>query len=130
VHQTSNNVTILSVQSQTVEGKHIVFQGKTLIQNTNLLYEVVSKIFRTGAAIYTAVVVARSTGRCRTTMTSKSVCQVTSTRSWVDVGSFHTRFFGVVYLTCGDFHDESEKGTANASNFVPILEKVLWRPSQ
>jgi hypothetical protein len=27
-----------------------------------LMYDVVSKIFRTGAAIYTAVVVARSTG--------------------------------------------------------------------
>jgi hypothetical protein len=36
------------------------------------LYEGVSKIFRTAAAIYTAVVVMRSTGR------------------WVDIGSFHT----------------------------------------
>jgi hypothetical protein len=49
-----------------------------------------SKIFRTGAAIYTAVVVAQITCRCRTTMSSESVCQVT--RIWVDVGSFHTRF--------------------------------------
>jgi hypothetical protein len=29
-------------------------------------------------------------------MSSKSVCQVA--RSWVDVGSFHTRLFGVVYF--------------------------------
>jgi hypothetical protein len=28
-------------------------------------------------------------------MSSESVCQVA--RSWVDVGSFHTRLFGVVY---------------------------------
>jgi len=40
-----------------------------------------------------------------------SVCQVA--RSWVDVGSFHTRLFGVVYVTRGDFHDGSEKGTAS-----------------
>jgi hypothetical protein len=48
-----------------------------------------SKIFRTGAAIYTAVVVARSTGR--TTTSSKSVCQVA--RIWVDVGSFQNPLF-------------------------------------
>jgi hypothetical protein len=29
-------------------------------------------------------------------MSSESVCQVA--RSWVDVGSFHTRLFGVVYF--------------------------------
>jgi hypothetical protein len=43
-------------------------------------------------------------------MSSESVCQVA--RSWMDVSSFHTRLFGVVYVACGDFHDESEKGTA------------------
>ena len=43
-------------------------------------------------------------------MSSDSVGQVA--RRWVDVGSFHTRFCGVVYVTCGDFHDGSEKGTA------------------
>jgi hypothetical protein len=32
----------------------------------------------------------------RTTTSSESVCQVA--RSWVDVGSFHTRLFGVVYF--------------------------------
>jgi hypothetical protein len=38
---------------------------------------------------------------------SQSVCLVT--RSRVDVGSFHMRLFGVVYMTYGDFHDGSEK---------------------
>jgi hypothetical protein len=75
-------------------------------------YEVVSKIFRTGAAIYTAVVVAQSTGR----LSSESVCQVR--RSWVDVGSFHMRLFGVVYVTCGDFHDGSERGTESEHQSV------------
>jgi hypothetical protein len=27
----------------------------------------------------------------------------------VDVGGFHTRLFGFVYVTCGDFHDGSER---------------------
>ena len=44
-------------------------------------------------------------------MSSKSVCQVALT--WVDVSSFHTRLFGIVYMTCGDFHDGSGKGTAS-----------------
>jgi hypothetical protein len=44
-------------------------------------------------------------------MCSESVCQVA--RSWVELRSFHTRFFGVVYVTCGDFHDGFEKGTAS-----------------
>jgi hypothetical protein len=35
----------------------------------------------------------------------------------VDVGSFHTHLFGVVYLTCGNFHDVSEKGTATVHQF-------------
>jgi hypothetical protein len=47
----------------------------------------------------------------RTTMSSESVCQVAL--SWVKVGSFHTRLFGVVYVTCGDFYDGSEKGIAS-----------------
>jgi hypothetical protein len=33
-------------------------------------------------------------------MSSESVCQVA--RSWVDVDSFHTRLFGVMYVTCGE----------------------------
>ena len=44
-------------------------------------------------------------------MSSDSVCQVA--RSWVDIGSFHTRLFGVVYVNRGDFYDGSEKGTAS-----------------
>jgi len=49
-------------------------------------------------------------------MSSESVCQVA--RSWVDVGSFHRRLFGVVYVTCGDFHDGSEKGTASVHQIL------------
>jgi hypothetical protein len=44
-------------------------------------------------------------------MSSESVYQVA--HSSVDVGSFHTRLFGVAYVTCGDFHDGSEKVTAS-----------------
>jgi hypothetical protein len=40
-------------------------------------------------------------------MSNESVCQVA--HSWVDVGGFHTRLFGVVCVTCGDFHNGSEK---------------------
>jgi hypothetical protein len=43
-------------------------------------------------------------------MSSESVCHVV--RSWVNVGSFHTRLFGVVYVTCGDFQDGPEEETA------------------
>jgi hypothetical protein len=63
---------------------------------TSKLYEGTSKIFRTGAAIYTAVVEREALVDGRTTMSTESVCQVA--RSWVDVGSFHTRLFGVVYF--------------------------------
>jgi len=54
-------------------------------------------------------------------MSSESVCQVA--RRWVDMGSFHTRLFGVVYVTCGDFHDGSEKGTASVHQFCANLGK-------
>jgi hypothetical protein len=40
-------------------------------------------------------------------MSSESVCQFA--RSWVNVVIFHTRLFGVVYVTCGNFHGGSEK---------------------
>jgi hypothetical protein len=60
-----------------------------------LLYEGTSKIFWTGAAIYTAVVVARSTGTW-TTVSSESLSQVA--HSLVEVGSFHTLLFEVVYF--------------------------------
>ena len=49
-------------------------------------------------------------------MSGESVCQVA--HSWVEVGSFHTRLFGIVYVTCGDFHDGSEEGTASVSRIV------------
>jgi len=49
-------------------------------------------------------------------MSSESVCQVA--RSGVDVGSFHTRLFGVVYVTSGDFHDGSMKGTASVHQIL------------
>ena len=47
----------------------------------------------------------------KSTMSNESVSQVA--RSWVEVGIFHTRLFGVVYVTCDDFHDGPEKGTAS-----------------
>jgi hypothetical protein len=88
---------------------------------TEHVYEVVSKIFRTGAAIYKAVVLARSTGR--TTMSSESVCQVA--RSWVNVGRFDTRLFGVEYVTCRDFHDGLEKGTGSVRRGAHTSPKIL-----
>jgi hypothetical protein len=51
-------------------------------------------------------------------MSSGSVCQVA--RSWVNVGSFHTRLFGVVYVTCGYFHGGSEKGTASVRRKLAV----------
>jgi hypothetical protein len=69
-------------------------------------------------------------------MSSESVCQVA--RSWVDVGSLHTRLFGVVYVTCGDFHDGSEKGTVSVhQNFWQNTKRLsllnhstplIWHP--
>jgi hypothetical protein len=49
-------------------------------------------------------------------MSRESVCQVA--RSWVEVGSFHVRLFGVVYVNCGDFHDGSDKGTASVHQIL------------
>jgi len=34
------------------------------------------------------------------------------------VGSFYTHLFGVVYVTYGDFHDGSEKGTASVHQIL------------
>ena len=42
-------------------------------------------------------------------MFSESACQVS--RTYDNVGSFYTRLFQVVYVTCRGFHDGSEKGT-------------------
>ena len=55
----------------------------------------------------------------RTTMSSEFVCQVS--RSWVEVGSFQKHLFGVVYVTCGDFHDGSEKETASVQQHVDAV---------
>jgi hypothetical protein len=49
-------------------------------------------------------------------MSSESVCQVA--HRWVDVGSFHMCLFGVIYVTCGDFHEGSEKGTASVHKIL------------
>jgi hypothetical protein len=54
-------------------------------------------------------------------MFSESACQVS--RRWDDVGSFYTRLFGVVYVTRGDFHNGSEKGTASVHQ---ILRKARF----
>jgi len=54
-------------------------------------------------------------------MSSESVCQVA--RSWVEVGSFHTRLFGVVYVTCGEFYDGSEKEQRVCIKFCTNLGK-------
>jgi hypothetical protein len=51
-------------------------------------------------------------------MSSESVCQVA--RSWVNMGNFHTRLFGVVCVTCGDFQDGSEKGTASVRRTLAV----------
>jgi hypothetical protein len=61
-------------------------------------------------------------------MSSESVCQVA--RSWVDVGSFHTRLFRVVYVTCGDFRDRSEKGTASVHKILRLSWEKCYRLSQ
>jgi hypothetical protein len=52
----------------------------------------------------------------RTTMSGEAVCQVA--HRWVEVGSFNTRLFGVVYVTCGDIHDGSENGTASVNQVL------------
>ena len=49
-------------------------------------------------------------------MRSESVCQVA--RSCVDVDSFHMHLFGVAYVTCGDFNNGSEKGTASVHQIL------------
>jgi hypothetical protein len=54
-----------------------------------------------------------------------SVCQVS--RSWVDVGSFHTRLFGAMYMTCGNFHDGSEKETANVHQILSQSWEKCYR---
>jgi hypothetical protein len=107
---------LCSCYRKLLEAQHLSQTHYKLKYKKCSVYEVVSKIFRTGAARYTAVVVARSTGSDRTTMSGESVCQVV--RSWVDVGSYHMHLFGVVYVTCGDFHDGSEERTASVHQIL------------
>jgi hypothetical protein len=54
-------------------------------------------------------------------MSNESVCQVA--HSWVNAGSFHTHLFEVVYVSCCNFHDGSEKGTASVHQTLCILGK-------
>jgi hypothetical protein len=61
-------------------------------------------------------------------MSSESVCQVAY--SWVDASSFHTRLFGVVYVTVGGLHDGSEKGTASVHQIFANLGKSAMETSQ
>jgi hypothetical protein len=49
-------------------------------------------------------------------MSSESVCQVA--RSWVDVGSIHTRLFGYVCVTRGDVNEGSEQGTVSVHQIL------------
>jgi hypothetical protein len=60
-------------------------------------------------------------------MSSELVCQFA--HSWVDVGSFHRRLFGVMYVTSGDFHDGSEKGIASMHQILcQSWEKCYGEP--
>jgi len=54
-------------------------------------------------------------------MSSESACQVA--RSWVDVGSFHTRLFGVVYLSVAIFKMDQRKEQRVCVKFCAILGK-------
>jgi len=63
----------------------------------------------------------------RTTVISESACQVS--RSWDDMNSFYTRLFGVVYVTLGDLHDGSEKGTTSVHQILcQSWEKCYGKP--
>jgi hypothetical protein len=56
-----------------------------------------------------------------TNMSSESVCQ--AAHSWVDVGSFHTRLFEFVCVTCSDFRGGSERKKRVSITFCANLEK-------
>ena len=49
-------------------------------------------------------------------MFSEFACQVS--HRWDDVGSFYKGLLGVVYVTRGNFHDGSEKGTASVHQIL------------
>ena len=54
-------------------------------------------------------------------MSSESVCQVAC--SWVEVHSFHTHLFGVVYVTCGVFTMDQIKEQRVCIKFCANLGK-------
>jgi hypothetical protein len=60
-------------------------------------------------------------------MSSESVCQVA--HSWVEMDSFRTRLFGVVYVTCGDFHNGFEEVTASSPSSLWQITKWLSSPT-
>jgi hypothetical protein len=55
-------------------------------------------------------------------MSSESVCQVA--HSWVDVGSFHTHLFGVVYVTMAIFMMEKRKEQRVCNKFCVNLGEM------
>jgi hypothetical protein len=62
-------------------------------------------------------------------MSSESVCQVA--RSWVDVGSFLTSLFGVVYVTCGDAAARRRLHSTSPPKMKPYCpgsSLVIWHP--
>jgi len=61
-------------------------------------------------------------------MFSESACQVS--RRWDDVGSFDTCLFGVVYVTRGNFHNGSEKGTASVHQILCQSWEKCYRNPQ
>jgi hypothetical protein len=84
-----------------------------------MVYEGVSKIFRTGAAIYIAVVLSRTPVDSATTMSCESVCQVS--RSWVDVRSFHTRLVARFMISTA-----SVRNILDTSSYYGYVEKSHW----
>jgi hypothetical protein len=47
------------------------------------------------------------------------------------MGSSHARLFGVVYVTCGDFHEGSEKGTASVHRTLAVpFSDPSWKSPQ
>jgi hypothetical protein len=57
-------------------------------------------------------------------MSSKSECQVA--RSWVNVGSFHTRLFGVVYFAIASVR--KFLGKSSYQMFGVAMEMQQWAP--
>jgi hypothetical protein len=62
--------------------RNVLYSPNHTIRGTSSKYEVVSKIFRTGAAIYTEVVVARSTGPNRPNCEFRVLLQRFAATAW------------------------------------------------